>query len=741
MPPAAVAVTTVPASWPRELSAGAISAVTVAAVPLTLGMLTYAGLGPGAAQVGIPAAFATMAVGGTLLALLGGSRMPTLGPSAATALILAGLVHRVLADSTFDAAAPGAMGSLVAVASSAVALMGLLTVLFGLTRLGTLVRYVPRPVLSGFMNGVALMIILAQLPALLGIAPPAALAALPAALAQWQPATLAVGIVTALLMAWIALRWPQGPASLIALGAGALLYLAVARLLPGAALGGTTGALPAGLPAPDALQPLLQGADELLVRHAGAVVATALALAVIGSLESLLNMAAIDQDALGPQHDPNRELIAIGASNVAVALFGGLPGPHLRLRAVAVLQLGGRTRRAALAGAVASGLLLWLAAPLIAALPRVVLAAIMMVMALALFDRWTWHLLRLWRDGERAPDLRPSLLVIAAVLVATVFAGFALAVLLGVLLSMVLFIRSMNRSLVRARWNGTAHPSRRVYGPRQEALLRDARTAIGGVELEGALYFGSVERLSDELEDLRVGCRFLVLDLRRVNTLEASGVATLLQLARRLEGRGVRLVLAGLQGGPQQALRAFGGAALVRSAAPDADRAVECAERQLLAEAGAAVEDAVPLAQSSLLQGLDATQVARIAALLQPRRLAAGERLFAEGDPGDALFVVSQGSINVLAATGDGPQHRARQRYAGVSAGMMLGETALLDGGGRTADAVAEGEALVHRLGADELAALRASDPGLAAALLLNIAIHLSRRLRAAAGAWRDHAV
>jgi hypothetical protein len=231
-----------------------------------------------------------------------------------------------------------------------------------------------------------------------------------------------------------------------------------------------------------------------------------------------------------------------------------------------------------------------------------------------------------------------------------------------------------------------------------------------------------------------------VLDLRRVRTLEASGVTMLLQLAERLGARGVRLTLAGVQDGPRQALRTFGGAALLQAAAPDADRAVEAAERELLAEHGAAVEEAVPLEHSALLRGLDAAQLVRVLPLLQPRRLAAGERLFAEGDAGDALFVVSEGVVNVLAATGDGSKQRARQRYMGVPAGMMLGETALLDGGGRSADAVADGPALVHRLSGEDLAALRAQDPEVAAALLLNVATHLSQRLRAAGYAWRDRA-
>ena len=168
-----------------------------------------------------------------------------------------------------------------------------------------------------------------------------------------------------------------------------------------------------------------------------------------------------------------------------------------------------------------------------------------------------------------------------------------------------------------------------------------------------------------------------------------------------------------------------------------AEQAVEIAELQLLAEAGfEPLRETVPIEQVSLMDGLDAAQRTRLAACLRPTRLASGEVLFRRGDPGDQLFVITAGSINVF--SGEHPaSDTLPQRFVSLSPGMMLGETAMLDGRGRSGDAVAFGETEVHALDESSLQRLRADDPLLYAQTHRNISVHLSQRLRAAALAWR----
>jgi signal-transduction protein with cAMP-binding, CBS, and nucleotidyltransferase domain len=164
----------------------------------------------------------------------------------------------------------------------------------------------------------------------------------------------------------------------------------------------------------------------------------------------------------------------------------------------------------------------------------------------------------------------------------------------------------------------------------------------------------------------------------------------------------------------------------------DVDRAIEAAEDLLLADR-APVPAVIGLYETPLLQGLDDAERRALGPLLQPLQLAAGETLFEQGDAGDRLFLLLSGSVSVVTR----PDAEGRsQRFLSISPGMLLGETALLDGGGRSAGAVADSDATLVALDGSALDSLEHSHPGLAASLYRRIAVHLSQRLRGAAPAW-----
>ncbi len=726
MPPA-VPVRSDVLHWARESLAGLAGTLATLAVPLTLGLLAFAALGPSAAAVGIPAALATTVVAGAAYALGGRAAMPAAGPSSATALILAALVLSLVRAGATDTAA------VVAVAGLAVVVSGLLQVLLALLGLARLARFVPRPVLAGFMNGVALLIVLGQLPLLLGAR---AGSPLPQALAGWQPLALLLGLGTALLLWLAARRWPRLPAVPLLLLLGTAAHLGLQALAPGAGAGLSVGALPDGMPGPTALLPLWAGtaALQLLQQHAAAVVATAVAMALVGALESALNTLAVDQTQHA-QHEPRRELLALGLSNMVCGLFGGLPAVALRARAIAMLQAGGHGRAAALGGSLLLGVLVLLAAHWLAWVPLPVLAGVMLVVALGLFDQWSLGLLQQWRAGAATPELRRSVVLVLLVCVATLWQGFVVAVAVGVLLSTLRFVATMSQSLVRGRTTAAARPSRRIYPVAVEAQLQPLRAQVLVLELEGALFFGSTDGLiSETTAPGAPGApwRSVVLDLQHVGSIDETAVLALQQLQARLRQRGTSLRLAGLAPDAPRA-RALQAAGSTIETWPDIDRAVEAAERELLGPTTLTTLSPVPLADSLLLQGLDTADRAHVIAQMQRRQLAAGERLFDEGEAADCLYVLEAGSLSVVSAPRPGvPQ----QRYLSLLPGMMLGETAMLDGGGRTAAAVADGEAVVHALPLASLQALETRHPRLAAQLYRNIALHLSQRLRSAAAAW-----
>lgn len=744
------------AALARDAVGGVIGAVVMLAVVVTLGLLAMAPLGPALAAHGVAASLATAGVGGLLYALAGRDRLPISGPSSATALIFAGLIAQLAADPQWRAAPGATLAPLLAAGGLAVALSGLLQLAIAALRLGRLAQYVPQPVLAGFMNGVSLLILQAQLPVLLGLgrdgAPGTGL----------QPAALALGLLTAATTWWLVRRRPRWPAQLLGMLAGLGAFALLHGLWPGLALGpavgsgasgqgaaglapqvapalaaAVSGVLPpalAGLPLP-VLPWQLQapGAAQFLARHWAAVAGTGLMLALIGALESVLGALALERQ-VGDRARPDAMLANLGLSNLVLGLFGGLPGVLLRARTLATLQAGGHGRSAALAGALAFVVVAVALMPAVARLPLAVLAGTMLTVAVSLSDRWTRQLLEQWRSGERSADLWQNLAIVALVCAVTVWQGFALGVAAGCLLALALFVRGMNHSLVRVRYSAAAGPSRRVHPPPQEAFLQTARVQIQVLELEGALFFGSAQRLAQVAEALPPATASLVLDLRGVSMIDASGGMVLERLALTLSDAGTRLLLAGVT--PHNAhgrrLRAVG---CFRADPrddwfPDVDRAVEAAELQLLAAAGLSAPDPrLPLADSGLFRDLSPAQAQVLAAHMPLRRLAPGELLFRQGDAADGLYVLTRGSITVLAGQLPG---QAPHRLASLPVGWMLGETAMLDGAGRSGTAVADGVVELHQLGTAALAALAQSHPALVAQVHRNIAWHLSQRLRRA---------
>ena len=736
-------------AWIAEGVAGAAGALATLASVLTLGLIVFAALGPRAAATGIPAAFVATVIGGSLFALLARGPMPAGGPSSAPTLILAALVVQIVADPAFRPDHPKDIAGVLALCAAAVAVTGILQIGLALSGLTQAARYVPQPVLAGFMNGVAVLFVVAQIPALLGWTSGLWTTRGWPAFAEVAPANLAIGLITiAAILGWPSvLGWSRTPgffrklpAAFSGLACGCIVYAFVTLVWPDLRLGGLVGPVPRSWPSFDRLGPWLGGdAGDLLHRHRWAVMTTAALMALIGTLDIVLNGLALDQVTM-TRTDPRRELLALGAGNLLSGVLGGLPLQLIRARALATWRAGGRTRIALMSGNLLFALLALLGMPLLALLPKVVLAGIMVVVGLMLFDAWSLRCAKAWLRDRRSSAARLDLVIVTIVCVASIAWSFAVGVAIGALLAAALFVRNMNRSLVRSHHDARAQPSRRIYADAHEAALQRLRASITILELEGALFFGSADGLVHDTDALGPTCRAVVMDLQRVGLIDASGAMVLSQIHFRLRTRGIALLLAGIGVDERhgRALVEFVGDALPTTAwYPDVDRAVEAAEVDALRTTTSdTIAAAVPLDRTSLMVGLDGAQCARLARCLVRQDLATGQRLFGQGDAGDRLYLLTEGSISILGDGGtedhgDGGRP-ARTRFVTCSPGMMLGEVAMLDHRGRSAEAVADRDSVVHALSESALQSLCIDEPGLAALVYRNIAVHLSTRLRIA---------
>ncbi|MEO1004168.1 MAG: SulP family inorganic anion transporter [Cyanobacteria bacterium J06638_7] len=471
--------------WRGDLSGGLTTAVVALPLALAFGVASGAG-----ASAGLWGAI----VLGLIAAPLGGTPVQVSGPTGPMTVIMAGIISLLGARYGSEAG--------LALAFTVALLAGALQVLFGVLRLGQYITLMPYSVISGFMSGIGTIIVVLQVPALLGLnlrgSVPAILTALPGALGQMSGWALTLGGACFALVRLYPRRWGLLlPAPLVALVALTLLSL----LLPADALP-RLGAIPQGLPSLHWPR-LALGELRLLGGYA-------LTLGVLGSIDSLLTSLVAD-NITRSQHNSDRELIGQGIGNMATALLGGLPGAGATMRTVTNVQAGGRTP---LSGMIHSLVLLLLtlgAGGLASPIPLAVLAGILLHVGIEIID---------WAFIARAPRLSwRAAALMWLVLLLTVFWDLVTAVVIGVFVANVLTIRGQAEALARSsrQLRGGSTPSG-TLSPREQRLLDRGGQDVLLLSFAGPLSFGS----SRYLTQLLSGCHAygtLILDFANVTHL------------------------------------------------------------------------------------------------------------------------------------------------------------------------------------------------------------------------------
>ena len=405
-----------------DLARDSAAGVTVAmvALPLSMAIAIASGADPGVGLV-------TAIVGGFLISLLGGSRVQIGGPTGAFIVV----VYGVIAEHGYDGLV---LATLMA---------GLILVAAGFARAGSLVRYVPEPVINGFTIGIAVIIAASQLKDAMGLqmgeVPEDFLEKIPALWAargslHWP--SLAVAAVTMGLIVALRRAFPRFPGLIVAVAAGSAL-----AALPGMGvetIGDRFGALPDRLPMPALPEITLARVVELLP--------SALVIAFLAGIESLLSAMVADRMIAG-QHRSNAEVIAQGVANMGSALFGGLPATGAIARTATNVRAGGRTPVAGLVHALTILVVMMVAAPLAGLLAMPALAGLLILTA--------WNMSEPGRWPGYLHDRRSDLVLLLLTLVLTVVADLTVAIGVGVALGMALRLR--RRALPEADWTPPEH--------------------------------------------------------------------------------------------------------------------------------------------------------------------------------------------------------------------------------------------------------------------------------------------
>ena len=721
-----------------DLLGGCTAAMLTIPVGIGYGLLALSPLGESAVPDAVIAGLYAPIFGCLVAVLLGANTTMIYSPRSIATFLIGTFVLHDLARSTLPYAAGAAPSLLLVLAFLMMFLTGVFQAIFGLLKLGTLIKYIPAPVIGGFQNAAAFLLFTSQLDMMLGFSAHTPVTALVSHLDQAKLLTIAIGVLTCVLIMRGARVTKRVPPTIMGLIGGIATYYLLARLGLESQLGPVVGSIAVGWPDLHYLGEFWKLLpDRSFLHFLPVLVAGAASVAIVASLDALLCARLIASDS-GHKFDGNRELVRLGCGNMAAASVGGIANGINLASSFANHRVGGRTAFSVLVHAAVILFSIQLLAPVIALMPRVVISAALVVVAIQLVDRWTLQLLKKLFKGEVSIISSAALDLFVILLVATVAVAMnlVLAVAIGIAVTILFFLLRMSKSVIRREYRCDVVHSRKTREPRlMEALGRDGR-AIMVVELEGPIFFGTAENLALYLEGaVNKGVSYLVLDLKRVNEIDSTGARVLLQLHDRLTREGKHLLLSAVQERTQIAtfLRDMGVSAAVTRGRmfADTDRAIEWAEDHLIlsklgdTEAGAEF----PFGQLDVLSDLDETELVIAKETLVRCVYRKGEVVFREGDNSDELYVIAKGSASVRLRLAGADRET---RLITFSPGTIFGELALLDQEARSATIEADEELVCYVLTHRNFDKLTREHPAVAIKLLTNLGRELSGRLRRA---------
>jgi SulP family sulfate permease len=485
--------------------------VGLVALPLAMAFAIASGLSP---QAGIYCAVVT----GFLVSALGGSRVQIAGPTGAFVVVVAGIVAKYGVDGLF-------MCTMMA---------GVMLVVMGMTGMGAAVRFIPRPVVIGFTNGIAVLIASTQLRDFFGIDLQSVpgefwprLVALASHARTFSPQATAVAVITLAIIIGVMRFVPRLPGSILA-----LVSVTIGVRMLGVhveTIGSRFGGIPSGLP-----HVAIPAFHFSLVPT---LLMPAITVGLLGAIESLMSAMVADKMS-GDRHDSNMELVAQGVANLVSPMVGGLPATGAIARTATNIRSGAKTPVAGIVHALTLLTILLVAAPLAGGIPMAVLAAILMVVSYNMGE---------WREIPELLRLtKADIAVWIATFALTVFADLTVAVEVGMILAALLFIRRVAETTTIAAVTDEYIRDSFEHSLHQQPIPAYVRI----FRIHGPFLFGATDKLNVITNDIDALPEIVVLRLRNMNALDGTGLRAFEDLADTLHESGRELLLCGARKQP-----------------------------------------------------------------------------------------------------------------------------------------------------------------------------------------------
>lgn len=523
-----------------DLFGGVTAGIVALPLALAFGIQAFSGINdPSAASMGAYAGLVGATLLGFFAALFGGTHSQISGPTGPMTVITATLVSGAFASSG------GSISAVLVSMALAAVFCGLFQILFGLIKLGKYVRYIPYPVLSGFMSGIGVIIILQQLYPLVGQSGSGSmidlLVGVPEAFGSLSLTALLLGLGTVAIIYLFPLITKKVPSSLVA-----LLVMTVVSLFIDMEGVPTIGKIPSGLPLPffasDKVS--LVGLDWGTILKAAII--PGLTLAGLGSIDTLLTSVVAD-NITKTKHNSNRELIGQGIGNAVAGLFCGLPGAGATMRTVVNVKSGGRTQLSGMTHALLLLAILLGLGSLVQYVPLSVLAGILITVGWGIID------FKGFRDLPKIP--RADAVVLIVVFLVTVFVDLLTAVGIGMVIACVLFMKRAS-DLVEGGYSSQEMTNFDKESPwdDEHGMPDTVSHKIYIQRLNGPIFFGTINKFKQVMGDVPSDAKIVIIRMRLVSFMDQSGLYAMEEAIKDLQSRGAQVLMTIIQPQPMYML-------------------------------------------------------------------------------------------------------------------------------------------------------------------------------------------
>ena len=709
---------------------GGFAAMLVALpASVAFGVTIYAAIDPHYAAFGALAGVLGAMALGLIAPTFGGTDRLITAPCAPAAAVLSAFAIELVKQGVSPT-------SIVLLLTVLGILTGGLQILIGFLGVGRLIKFIPYPVVSGYLSGVGLIIIGSQLPKLVGAADDSRWYKVIFSPELWDWRGIAIGGATIVAMLFSSRIARKIPGTIVGIACGALTYAGLAVVDPSLAtlennplVIGPLGATGEGYIT--LITDRWQQIGELKLSQVGSLFTSALTLAVLLSIDTLKTCVVLDR-LTRSRHDSDRELAAQGLANMTASVVGGMPGAGQMGATMVNYSSGAKTRISGVVEGLTSVIAALALGSFIAWTPVATLSGVLIVVGLRMIDT---DPLRFLESKSTVIDF----VVVLAVVGVALTVGLIAASATGVILSIMLFLREQVGGTVVRRKSFVGERSSAWYRPENEMRILEKKGHSAVIfELQGSLFFGTAQQLYRTLEPELATTEYLILDLQRVQSVDVTAAHMLNLVRDALAERNVPLLLSNVRERLPSGrdLREFLELAGLRADGehviylPTLEAAIEWVEARLLGDSKKPDADEQPpleLHEIELFKGSKPDTLVDLEACLEKRSYKAGETIFSFGDPSNDLFLIRKGEVKIVGSVGRGG---AMKHIATYGRGDFLGGQAFLDNRQRSNDAIAIRDCDMYILSLEKFNYLADQHKRIALVLMTKLARLLSIRLR-----------